>query len=123
MKKTFKRISLATTGYLALPLLAFAQSGGGGLNTSGLQSTISNLKAYINILIPFIIGLAVLVFIFGLFRYVTAGGDEEKLKAARKTIIWGIVIIAVMISTWGLVNFLVGAFGLDQGPHVNFPTI
>lgn len=61
-------------------------------------------------IIPFIISLAILVFIFGLFKYITAGGDEEQLKTARDFIIYGIIFIAVMISVWGLVNLVVRTF-------------
>lgn len=102
-----------------LPAIVFGQTTG---------STIISLGNFLNNLIPFIIGLAVFIFIVGLLRYVNAGGDEEKLKAARNTIIWGLIIIFVMFSAVGLVNLIVNTVGLDNtlntrgpnGPQINF---
>lgn len=115
-----KKISLAAIalGAIFLPIASYAQ-----IDSSGLETQLQGITGFINILIPFVIGLAVVFFIFGLFKYVTAGGDEEKIKAARNTIIWGVIIIAVMISVWGLVNFVVNSFGLDEGPQVEFPCV
>lgn len=109
-----KKIYAVVLSFVAFaPLLSFAQLDFGA--TSSLEDVIINIQIFINsTLIPFVIGIAVLIFIFGLFQFITAGGDEEKLKTARGTIIWGIVIIAVMISVWGLINLVVGTFGLDQ---------
>ena len=112
----FKKIyAVALSFVVSAPLLSFAQGDLDFGSTSSLEEVIINIQAFINsTLIPFVIGLAVLVFIFGLFQFITAGGDEDKLKTARGTIIWGIVIIAVMISVWGLINLVVGTFGLGQ---------
>ena len=90
---------------LALPVLVFAQD---------FNSILSRVQGIINSLIPFIIGLAVLVFLWGVFSYITAGADEEKRGKARDLIIWGVVFLFVMVSVWGLVNILINTFGLDD---------
>jgi uncharacterized membrane protein len=110
---------VALIAVLALPLITFGQSG-----SIRLGETIPNLLEILNQIIPFVIGLAVFIFIVGLLRYVNAGGDEEKLKAARNTIIWGLIIIFVMFSAVGLVNFLNYTFELDnQLDRGNVPQI
>ncbi len=116
MKKLLK-VTTVSAFLLGLPSLMFAQNGGSGAN-SGLNpgqfaETAGTITQYINIAIGLIIGIAVLVFIFGLIKYVTAGGDPEQLKAARNTIIMGIVVIAVMITVWGLIKFVVSVSGLN----------
>ncbi|MEI6478781.1 MAG: hypothetical protein WCO18_00665 [bacterium] len=101
------------------PLLAFAQ------NFTSVQSGISSIRDIINSLIPLIIGIAVLVFLWGLVQYVTAGADEEKKAAARGIIIYGIIIIFVMTAVWGFVRILSTTFfgGVDTSSRVQGPTI
>jgi len=105
MKKILK-ISVALS--MLAPLLAGAQS-----TFSGLDSAITSIANLINRLVPLVIGLAVLFFLWAILRFVGSAGDEEKRKEARGLIIWGIVAIFVMVSVWGLVNILRNTFNLD----------
>jgi peptidoglycan/LPS O-acetylase OafA/YrhL len=110
---------LALLAVLIVPIIAFGQ-------TLDFQQggIIDNLTGAINTLIPFFIGIAVFIFIVGLIRYVNAGGDEDKVKSARSTIIWGLIIIFVMFSAVGIVNILNNTFNFDnqldkrQGPRI-----
>ena len=68
----------------------------------------------IAVLAYLIISLAVLVFMWGVFKYLASGGDEEARKTGRTYIVWGIVSIAVIISVWGLVRILANSFGLTN---------
>ena len=92
------------------PLLALAQTPQGQNTYSAgfgnVGNSIYTIKGIINSLIPLIIGVAVLVFLWGLVQYVTAGADEEKKAAARGIIIYGIIIIFVMTAVWGFVGIL-----------------
>jgi len=82
---------------LALPFVASAQN--------GIQGILGLVQNTIDALIPIIIGLAVLVFLWGLLSYVVAK-DADKQKEARGVMIWGIIAIFVMVSVWGLVGIL-----------------
>jgi len=90
---------------LATPAFVLAQG------FSSIQNSVSSITSLVNSLIPLIIGIGVLVFLWGLVGYVTAGGDEEKKKGARDTMIYGVIVLFVMVSVWGLVNILVNTFG------------
>lgn len=78
-------------------------------NTSKLS--ISGLVAWfvelINYIIKFILTLALIAFLWGIFRlvFVDATNEAERAKA-KKFILWGIVALFVMTSVWGLVNVL-----------------
>ena len=106
MKNTF--LKLGTLALTAFPALAAAQSIGGVL---GLLAQAEDL---INRIIPFIIALAVLWFLVGIFRFITNVGDPEKRKEATGMILWGVVGLFVMVSVWGLVNILVRSVNLDN---------
>lgn len=71
---------------------------------------------------PVIISLAILFFLWGLTRYILKTDDVEGRKGARSMMTWGVIIIFVMVSLWGLVNFLDGLFGLDDIPP-GFPEL
>ncbi len=104
MKKLFASLSL-----VVLPVVALAQGSSGGI-----IDIIAILRDIVNAIIPFVIGLAVLVFIYGIFNFVTSAGDEEARAGAKQLIIWGVIGIFVMVSVWGLVNILVQTFGLTN---------
>ncbi|OFX79030.1 MAG: hypothetical protein A2071_10900 [Bacteroidetes bacterium GWC1_47_7] len=52
---------------------------------------------------------------WGVVRYISAGGDEEKTKEARQMIIWGVIFLAVMVAVWGFVNIVLDfIFGTED---------
>ena len=65
-------------------------------------------------IIPLLMSLAVLVFIWGIIQYVIAQDDEGKRKSAKDTILYGIIGLFVMISIWGLVKILGNTFGVEN---------
>lgn len=82
------------------PLLAFAQD---------LVGIIGKLTAVVNAVAPFLIGLAVVYFMWNVAKYVlSADGKEE----ARTGMIWGIIGIFVMSSVWALVAVLGNTLGI-----------
>lgn len=105
MKKLLASVSFGSF----LPVVALAAT----TNADDAFSFLKILQNVVDAIIPFVIGLAVLVFIYGVFNFVTSAGDEEARANAKHLIIWGIIGIFVMVSVWGLVNILTGTFGLD----------
>ena len=94
------------------PMLAFAA------DLTSLLGVISNL---LNLIIPILMILATVVFLWGVITYITAGGDEEKAKAGRGYIIWGLIGLFAMVAVWGLVlalvnTFQVGGQGIPSSP-------
>ena len=70
-------------------------------------------------LIPFIIALAVVIFLWGVLKFIMAAGDEKKRGEGRDSIIWGLIGITIMVSIWGLVKILTDTLNLDN----TIPTI
>lgn len=92
-----------------------------------LGGLLTRAEGILNLIIPFIIGLAVFVIIWGIFLYVTKAAEEEKRSEARLYIVWGIVAVFCMLSLWGFVNILVNSFDLqttfDKGSVPTAPTL
>ena len=80
---------------------------------SGLKRIIFMAFDFVNLLVPFVISLTVLVFLFGIFKFVLSNDTKDR-DSAKGYIIWGIVCLFVMVSVWGLVNILVYSFGLTN---------
>lgn len=73
-------------------------------------------------LVVLLLALAVLVFLWGIVTYIKNLDNEEKRSTGRMMMIYGIIALFVMVSVWGLVNILVGTFGLDNSTQINIPT-
>jgi len=113
-----KLIKIASLATLVLPLVASA-----AISTTWFTSAIASIQSVLDALVPLLIGLAVVVFLWGVVKFVTAAGDEEKRKEGKSFIIWGLVGIAIMIALWGLVDLLIGWTGTSGNTAPPPPTL
>lgn len=92
--------------FLGLPLVVNAQfnlchiATGYDLSQIGPfgQKAIQFLELIVSLLTLIGVGLSVLVIIVSGIRYMTAGADEAKLTQSKKTLTYGIVGFAVVVS-------------------------
>ena len=103
----------------ASPVFVFAQSSGSTQNLSDLFRVIGNVFSG---LVPLLMGLAFVWFIWNMVKYIEAGADAKQRDAARDSIITTVIVFFAMVSIWGLVNLLVGTFNLSS-QEVPEPTI
>ena len=112
MKKIIAIISL-----YALPVFAFAAVTNDVLLFSKVEEILGKI-------LPIIIAVAVIYFVYNAFMYMIAA-DEDRKAEAKSKIIYGIVGLFVMVSVWGLVAILSGTFGFsgteDPGDLPGFP--
>ena len=107
---------IITLGFITTPFLALAQTlGVSGAGTS-LDASIEWLKSGMNMAISLLIGAAILYVVWSAFGFVMAAGNEEERAEKRNGIIYGIIGVAVMVSVYGLVNFLTGSIGVTSTP-------
>ena len=59
-----------------------------------------------NAVIVVLFAIATLVFIYGIIRYIGAGGDAEAIKKARSFIIWSVVGLVLILGVWGVATFV-----------------
>lgn len=106
MKKVLLALGLGLSPLMAMAQNLTYQTGTG---IGGLFRLASN---YLNALVPLLIGIAVVYFIWQVFNY-TIASDEDKKKEAKTGIIWGIAGLFVMVSIWGLVAILQSTFSIN----------
>jgi Type IV secretion system pilin len=88
---------------LAVPFAAFAA------DIADFPGLVSTLTTWLNSLVPLIFGVAMIVFLWGVVRYVIA--SDVKSKADGRTfIIYGVIGLGVMLSVWGLAFFVKNTF-------------
>lgn len=72
--------------------------------------TIQDILLSVNYLLPFIIKyaiwIAVLVFFWGLVKFLFKAGDEKSHEEGRNRMIWGIIALFVLTSIWGIVYYI-----------------
>lgn len=83
------------------------------LAANDVQGIITLIMSILNLIVPLLIAVAVVIFLYGVIKYITAGGDETKRTEARNMMLWGIIGLFVMIAVWGLVNVLANTLDLD----------
>lgn len=111
-----RRLSVVSilTGTIALvPVIASAQT---------LLNTLALVSTFLNSLVYLFITLAIVVFFFGLIRYVLAEGSEVKGKSLQ-IMLMGIVTIFVMVSIWGIIRLLQSTFRVTSTEPVIPKTI
>ncbi len=124
-KKLFTLLGLAM---LFAPVAAFAQVTGAAPTRcqsgqiSDIQSLLCKFNEILGALIPFLIALGVLYFVWGVVSFVIAD-DEEAKSAGRNRIIWGIIGLVVIVGMWGLVRIVTNTFGLNNTTNITFPTV
>lgn len=97
------------------PVTTFAQSGGGACSAS--LSTVSDIFVYGTCLlnrtvVPLLITVALIMFLFGVVKFIANSGDEAGRKEGKQFILWGIIGLFVMISIFGILSVLVNTFGV-----------
>lgn len=60
-----------------------------------------------NLIIPALIAIAFIVFLWGVFNYFILGAaDEKKRTDGRQFVLYGIIGFVIILSVWGLVNLV-----------------
>ena len=83
-----------------LPFFAFAQP------PENFQELIKKFTDLINPLLFLLSSIAVLVFIWGIIKYIASAGDENKKTSGRNTMFYGIIGIFVLFTFWGIVGII-----------------
>ena len=132
MKK--KLIVLSGFVFGLAPVVALAQVGIIGATSGACDVTVNAAQGtllgvlcrvgqILNSVVPVLVALGVVYFVWGVISYVIAGDEEAKAKGRNK-IIYGIIGLAVIVAMWGLVRILTNSFGnVSNSGQITLPTV
>jgi len=110
MKKALVGLTL-----FALPMVAFAQT------PSNLTTLIAFAGDILNRIIPLLIAAAVIVFFWGLIKYIREPGKGH--AEGKKIMIAGLLDLFVMVSFWGLIRLMQNTLGVNGAVAVPIPQV
>lgn len=102
--------ALIVTALYTLPLVAFAQA---PTNLIGLIQFAGDIA---NRLIPLLIAVGLVVFFFGLVKYIMK-------REGHDIMIYGLVGLFVMVSVWGIIRIAQNTFGVGNAAPVGIPQV
>lgn len=77
------------------------------------ERVINNIVRYANLLLA---PLATIMVLVAGLMYMTSGGNEERLKTARQTLLWAVVGIAIVLISNGALAIIKSALGVSATP-------
>ncbi len=95
-------------------MIAYAQGTGGGHITSALQFVDKINKAILFPLITLLLGVAILMFLWGIFQMVAQAGNAEMRSQGKKHILYGIIGIVIMLSAFTILRIATNTFDVPE---------
>ncbi|MFN3692961.1 MAG: hypothetical protein ACK4SL_02570 [Candidatus Paceibacteria bacterium] len=111
--KSFLSLVVLASLAVAFPASAAVLNGGDGGDIGGAMTAIlAFISGYV---IPFILAIGFLMFVWGMFNYFIRGGANEEAKEnGRSLIMYAIAGYVVILAFWGIVNILSNGLGLED---------
>jgi len=142
MKKLLlKKIVVMAMALLVLtPVMAFSlpvlAANSGDLNPWGNDTLKDNIQgttglgerdprdiaaSVIRIILGFLGIVAVIIILLGGFKWMTAGGNEDKVGEAKKLIVAGIIGLVIIVAAFAIATFVLNSLiGATTGNNVNY---
>ena len=120
MKKLTRIISQTFTGAAAMATLCAGRAMAltteeavNAVRADGMPTDLTIVvKNISNTALTLISVVAVVMLIYGGFRYVVSGGDSKKVTDAKNTILYAIIGLIVAFLALAIVNFVIGTLGV-----------
>jgi hypothetical protein len=117
LQKFVAVVAMGSSMLAASPVLAQSVLNNTELMPSGIQTATGLSNTDIRITIARIIRvamgmlgiIAVVIILIGGFTWMTAGGNDEKVGEAKKWIFSGIIGLAIILSAYGIANFVISS--------------
>jgi uncharacterized membrane protein YuzA (DUF378 family) len=104
--------------YLALVLPAVSLAAG----VDKVGNLLGFVKGWIDKLIPILVGVALLYFIWSTIKLITTD-NSEKREEAKSGMWWGIIALFVIVSIWGITAWIGELFDVTKDATITTPKI
>lgn len=69
-------------------------------------------------LVLLMFAVALVSFFWGIVRFIASSESDEGRETGRRTMIWGVVGMLVMIGVYGVIRILLGTFGIPPPEYL-----
>ncbi len=120
-KSVLALVAVFAFGALLAPSLAHADTFGlqkvdEGFNGAlGNKPLIETITGIIRIGFSLLGLIAVVIILAGGFKWMTAGGNDDKVGEAKKMIISGVIGLAIIMSAFAIANFVIRSLAEQTG--------
>lgn len=121
MKKNVLVSKLVLVGLFLFPFVSAAADICDSTSTGSLKEIIIWASCLLNSVIPFLVTLAVVAFIWGIIKYYLNPENEEKKKEGKSFIVGGLIALFVMVSMWGIIGIFTNTFSLNNEMPNKYP--
>lgn len=108
MKK--RNVLAISTILIVIPSLVFAEKIIPNPNDTSIQGFIIRIINYIT---SFAAALAVLFIIIGGLQYITSSGNEERIQVAKKTLLYAIIGLLLIVLSVVIINTIISTLKTD----------
>jgi hypothetical protein len=111
-------VFLISSFVFLFPAISYASTAFGGDLTGFVCLLLSTIK----IIVPILVGIAVLLFFWGVAKFILSAGNEKELENGRQFMIYGVIALFVLFSVWGIIQFLAVQFDFTAHTWQFLPT-
>ena len=86
-----------------------------GLGTTDIRETIASI---INVAMGLLGTIAVIIILYGGFKWMISGGEQGKVDEARKLIVSGVVGLVIILASYAIANFVIDTLLTGTGANV-----
>lgn len=91
-------------------------------NTSTLGDVVSFIIGIINLILPVLIGVAFLTFLFGIVKFIFSSGEEDHTEGIA-FIKWSLIAMFVLVSFMGIILFFYSDLGFSGVQTLGIPSL
>ncbi|MFA5023900.1 MAG: pilin [Patescibacteria group bacterium] len=110
-------LAFAIISFLVMPFFVMAQNNIFGMDEveNGLNNALNSgdprviIGRIINVVLGFLGVIAVGIILLGGFKWMTAGGNEDKVAEAKKLLGAGVIGLVIILAAWAIATYVIGA--------------
>lgn len=96
-----------------VPVFAFAASHAVTPDFRYITNLLTEINTIFSYILPIIIAIGVIYFIWNMIAYVVSGNDDAKAQAKQR-IGYGVLGLVLIFGIWGIIEIVVGLLGVDD---------
>src|SRR3989344_5832014 len=76
-------------------------------------NTLSIISYYVSLLVPLLLAVAIVLFFWGLVKFIANASDEAARESGKNLMIWGMIAIFVMVAFWSIIGYVKSSLGVS----------